>query len=209
MSTKPATVPTWATNANYAASTQPWAATATKVQPPSAVQTEGINPEDPIVAQYENWWKNKVGEWITYFNSNEALPITNLPTFHLVNGTAWAISSSPLYIESAGSSTILVPIPTRAGDRITDIVLSVFGNGVTDTVFTVQYSPATPGSTSVALYGPVTDTNRAASWSSISLAGLGSFTAHTMVESEALFLTIAPNAAAYRVGSIKPIIDRP
>lgn len=66
---KPTPVPTWATNTNYAASTQPWASTPTKVQPPSGVQNEGINPEDPVVAQYENWLRNMYGQWLAWLNS--------------------------------------------------------------------------------------------------------------------------------------------
>src|SRR5574341_295905 len=74
---KPASKPTWATDANYPANTQPWASSATKVQPSSGKQAEGWEPEEPPPAQYMNWWKNLVGQWVDFvddsFGSSQAV----------------------------------------------------------------------------------------------------------------------------------------
>ena len=65
---KPGTLFTWATDANYAAGTDPWAATATKVQPTSGKQAGGWLPEEPPPAQYFNWALNLLGQWVSFVN---------------------------------------------------------------------------------------------------------------------------------------------
>lgn len=147
---KPTVVPTWSTNANYAASTQPWASTPTKVQPPSGVQAEGLNPEDPTVAQYENWLRNAVGQWCSFLDglfdssTNLTLPSGALykrgPLWRKLPCTAgqWTKGAfGASYIArrfSAGVAATAVndkyeiPIPLLEGERLLQVKAWVFNN---------------------------------------------------------------------------------
>jgi hypothetical protein len=59
-------LPTWATDANYAAAGEAWDGQPTKVAPPAALRAEGYEPEARPAADYDNSWKNAVGAWFTY-----------------------------------------------------------------------------------------------------------------------------------------------
>jgi hypothetical protein len=109
MATKPTPVFTWATNANYAASSQPWASSPTKVQPPSGVIAEGHNPEEPCVAEYENWAKNKVGEWVTYLDA-----ITG-PTQAVFIARQVLTAASGTYTPTAGTQKVLLRMCAGGG----------------------------------------------------------------------------------------------
>lgn len=63
--TKPVVVvPTWATDASYASPGDPWDATPTKVDPGAPQRAEGWEPGEPHPAQFENWDRNAIGQWL-------------------------------------------------------------------------------------------------------------------------------------------------
>ena len=66
MSTKPATIPTWAVDANYTGGDE--AGTDTKTDPGSSRRNEGWEPGSRPPAQFFNWWQNLVGQWTEYVN---------------------------------------------------------------------------------------------------------------------------------------------
>ncbi len=130
MSVKPTTVPTFATNTNFAASTQPWASTATKVQPPSGVLAEGHNPEDPTVAQYENWWKNLVGQWAQYLSDGDINGVWGLTG--IISPATLGIGNNNDYTTTGLSTANVVrATPAGTGSTFTGIVGGVSGRVLT------------------------------------------------------------------------------
>src|SRR5574343_264190 len=63
---RPSTLPTWATDTNYAAGTDPWSGTATKSEPSAGVKAKGQLPKTGYNAQHYNWLLNTFGEWTEY-----------------------------------------------------------------------------------------------------------------------------------------------
>lgn len=63
---KPATIPVWATNANY--STGDYAGTPTCVAPSAGVRADGHIPDTAPGSQHENYDRNLIGEWLTYLD---------------------------------------------------------------------------------------------------------------------------------------------
>lgn len=68
---KPTDLPVWATDANYPAGADPWAETATKVEPLAGEQAAGHAPDQKPPAQYMNWWMHLVYLWIAYVDAGE------------------------------------------------------------------------------------------------------------------------------------------
>ncbi len=66
---KPASVPTWATDANYTNGPTGIPGTATKVEPSAGQKAEGWIPKNKMAAQWLNWFKNAVGGWLVYLNT--------------------------------------------------------------------------------------------------------------------------------------------
>lgn len=68
MSAKPASVPTWATDANYPAGAATYSATPTKVAPIATRRQRGWEPKKKPPAQVENYERNLIGQWCQYLN---------------------------------------------------------------------------------------------------------------------------------------------
>lgn len=68
MSTKPASVPTWATDANYPVSGETYSATPTKVAPTGTRRIRGWEPKKKPPAQVENYERNLIGQWCQYLS---------------------------------------------------------------------------------------------------------------------------------------------
>lgn len=66
---KPASVPTWATDANFTNGPTGIPGTATKVEPTAGQKAEGWIPKNKVAAQWLNWFKNAVGGWLVYLNT--------------------------------------------------------------------------------------------------------------------------------------------
>jgi len=229
---KPSSVPSWATNTNFAASNQPWASTPTKVQPPSGVQAEGYNPEDPLVAQHENWWKNLAGAWVSFLDpfwdtsdnivmpANKHITVSgtgkfkhgtrqrqSLPAYSYSQGTlAWTFAATA-YLQATTSGQWMMPLTMMSGERITDVQVNAFGDGAADTTYTVAWISAS-GQTVTNLFQQ-TDSNRAAAWGTFLLSSLGTFTAHTMADGESLYLFANAVSGNYRWGNVAWIYDHP
>jgi hypothetical protein len=56
----------WATDDDYAAGSDPWDGTATKVEPSSGRKASGFEPNQKPTAQEMNWWMHAVYLWIAY-----------------------------------------------------------------------------------------------------------------------------------------------
>lgn len=65
---RPATLPLYATDANYPAGPEPEAGTPTKVAPTSGELAVGYRPGAKPTAQKFNWWRNLVGEWVDHLD---------------------------------------------------------------------------------------------------------------------------------------------
>lgn len=66
--TRPSTVPTFATDATYPSDAGPDAGTANKIVAPGGYQATGLRRDGPVIAQYENSWKNLVGSWLDWLS---------------------------------------------------------------------------------------------------------------------------------------------
>lgn len=150
---KPSTVPTFATSANYPASSQPWSAGVTKVQPPAGLIATGYEPEMPPPAQYENWLKNLYGQWLQWMNDTvrDAAISDSLATgtYHNYNPTGLAtaklirltltsgnISFSGLTAPAAGDCAEISFLLLTAGNTVTFIAES--GSSVAANRFVAQ-----------------------------------------------------------------------
>lgn len=65
---KPASVPSWGTDANYTNGPTGIPGTVTKVEPTAGQKAEGWIPKNKLAAQWLNWWKNLVYQWLAYVN---------------------------------------------------------------------------------------------------------------------------------------------
>jgi len=71
MSTKPASVPTWATDLNYPAGAETYSATPTKVAPTGARRQQGFHPKKKPPAQVYNYDHNLIGQWLQYLSDGD------------------------------------------------------------------------------------------------------------------------------------------
>lgn len=120
------------------------------------------------------------------------------------NWTTGIATGGP-FLKSLASDNVLIHVPCETGDRITGLTYAALGNGTVDaTSFLVvgTGNQAVAGTT----IGSSTDTNRAAAWGDVVLAG--PFTPHVMAAGEALLLQIVPNSSAYQVGRCLLQYDR-
>lgn len=69
--TKPASLPTWATDTNFPAGVNSWSGTPTKVEPTSGKKAGGFVPKTKLPAQEMNWKLSDMGLWVNYFNDDE------------------------------------------------------------------------------------------------------------------------------------------
>jgi hypothetical protein len=71
MSTRPTTLPDWATNANFGAGVNPWNAQPNKAAPSAGLTAEGFDPQSPIAAEWINFLFNNHAQWIDYLDANQ------------------------------------------------------------------------------------------------------------------------------------------
>ena len=93
-----------------------------------------------------------------------------------------------------------VPLDVEEGWIIQQVRLMVLGNGVTDTIMSLETFGITtqPGAGTVA--GPVTDTNRSSSIAEFDITG-GSLP-YTIKEGDGLILVLNANGGGYEIFSI-------
>lgn len=68
---KPANAFTWATDADYAAGSDPWSGTPTKTSPIPGLIASGWTPTEHPTAQNVNHMFHSIGEWIAYLDSGD------------------------------------------------------------------------------------------------------------------------------------------
>ena len=126
------------------------------------------------------------------------------PAWLYTSGTAWTFLAGPgaYYWTSGGAAVGVAQVSTRVGDRITGYKAKVYGNGVVDCQHRLVVLDASMNATE--LLAAANDINRAAAWGEYAPVP----TAHVMAAGESLIVSIEPNAANYRVGSIGITRDR-
>lgn len=92
MTTRPTTLPDWATDTNYASG--PANGTATKVVPNAGLIAQGYKPADEPGAQNFNWQLNLLGQWIAWVDSAKILVATQI------------INASGTYTPTAGTKRV-------------------------------------------------------------------------------------------------------
>lgn len=65
---RPAEIPTWATNDTFNSVGDPWDTDPTKVEPSAGRKAEGWEPTQVPPAEFFNWMMNSYGLWITYLS---------------------------------------------------------------------------------------------------------------------------------------------
>lgn len=99
---------TWASNANYDATGQPYDGTPTQTEPDSGRKANGWEPNMKPPAQEMNWWMAAVAAWIMYFANNNSAPVGVKPNLLNVNGNMDGLFAP---IEYSGSSLIGCGVP--------------------------------------------------------------------------------------------------
>lgn len=72
--TRPTTIPSWSTDANYPAGSDPWSATPTRVEPDAGDKASGFDPGDKPPAQWFNWLLGVLANWVAYFDDHLLTP---------------------------------------------------------------------------------------------------------------------------------------
>lgn len=145
---KPASLPVWATDANFAAPGKPWDGTPTKVSISAGRQAAGWAPVDAPPAQHLNWMLNLIYLWLAWLNgifgADDSLQVSTVyetdPQEHGHHASAWIASAATggTYNGSiwtfAGVSALSSPMTyLRPGDHITGITW-VYDRGGAGTV---------------------------------------------------------------------------
>lgn len=118
MSRRPTRIPTWATDANYPAGSNPWNATPIKVEPSSGIKAAGHTPDTRPPPQWMNDWQNLVGDgWIDYFDKRRIL-IADEFTGDQINRGIWQDASghSGVAVGQDNTGFGVVFIEATAGD---------------------------------------------------------------------------------------------
>lgn len=138
---RPSDDPTWATDTNYTSDGDSWAATPTRVNPGSARQDEGAEP-DTFPAQWFNWIVGLLGDHIQ--NNNDRLPEDYyVPTRELLK----PLNGSGDGFDEDGSCTdtdcvLVVPLPKVTDGDTISVDMNV-GGGAIDGTLTIGYQSTT------------------------------------------------------------------
>lgn len=148
-----------------------------------------------------NWVFQFLSAWIKYLDPLVAGSRVRclLPADHAPAPT-WVQNTS--VITSTNASTTWMLIDTTVGERITQIDVSVFGNGATDVLW--QASIYQNGAF-VQFLASTNDINRAAAWGVLTLAS--SHLPHTMALGEKLWVTGFANGANYLLEEVRITSD--
>lgn len=122
MPSRPGTTPSWGTDANYPAGTDPWSSTPTRVAPTSGEQAAGYAPKDEPPAQWLNWLWGFAADWIAYFaaiidsNEEHTYQTAKSRTIYVgVNGgegteAGWAYGVDRYLVGSGDSDSVFLDI---------------------------------------------------------------------------------------------------
>lgn len=66
---RPPTTPEWSSDVNYPAGSDPWSATATKIEPTSGEKAQGAEPSVGFGAQQFNWILNEHAGWLNHLDA--------------------------------------------------------------------------------------------------------------------------------------------
>lgn len=82
--TRPTTIPSWSTDANYPAGSDPWSATPTRVEPDAGDKAAGFDPGEKPPAQWFNWLLGVLANWVAYFDDHLLTPEVLERPIHLI-----------------------------------------------------------------------------------------------------------------------------
>lgn len=131
MTTRPNAIPEWATEDTYPADAGPDAGLATKQTPPDARIEQGWRKDIRPAPQYQNYWQNKVGEWISYLANIQLANWNPLVMPVTAGGNVLLYDEvSTVYIMAGGTDYIATayPDPLEAGDwdqQVPDVSRSI------------------------------------------------------------------------------------
>jgi hypothetical protein len=114
--TQPKDLPKFATDANYSAGSKPWSSQPTKVKPPGGNLASGHVPEEEPPAEWENWVKNNMVEWI-----NQLIPTMfsfRRQTHEFTNQSGTASGVPMPIVVSLGQQLGLLGNPNGTGQRV-------------------------------------------------------------------------------------------
>lgn len=103
---KPTTVPTWATNANYAGG--PLAGSPTKTTPASGRIQDGWRPNDVPPAQEQNYFQNWVGQWLTWLNALQLTDTVDPGVQISIAGASHVLAGSTLLLDAGAPGGFLI-----------------------------------------------------------------------------------------------------
>jgi hypothetical protein len=131
---KPTEIPTWSTDANFPAGTDPWSGTPTRVEPDPGDKAAGFVPATRGPAQWFNYLFGFVTDWIVWLDATFATAIreVRLDLYGVTRprNNTWALQFSSADYErwlsavDAGGIDIGVP-PLPFGSTITGVVVRV------------------------------------------------------------------------------------
>lgn len=118
----PATTLQWATDATFTNGPATIPGTNTKVAPSAGQIAEGHIPQDKLPAQHENWWKNLVGQWVQWLESERS---------RLAGYIGGSAGTDEWVYESSKSRRVAVPASafTWFSGDLTEISLNAAGAG--------------------------------------------------------------------------------
>ncbi len=196
MSTKPSDLPTWATDGG-----------ADIVEPNAGKQALGHRAGERPPAQYFNWWQNLVFQWIEWIDqilehtfTHQISPFSGMPA---VRADDWDRAAGASYVSGADASGWLIPLPVKAGDRITEIRAYIQDNlGIAMTVG--LYTGSTTGTD--ALVADEVSAGAGGADQTLTFAAVN----HTVDGTKHLYLLFEPDGGALtRVYYVEMDVDRP
>lgn len=119
----------------------------------------------------------------------------------MYQGTDWTNANAGGIESNSTNSASWCP-QFEVGKRVKSVTFAARGNGTVDA--TVVISEAKTDGTTTTI-GSTSDNNRSSSWGDVTV----SLTNTTVSDSNAIVLTITPNASGYRVGNVRWTYDHP
>lgn len=170
-------------------------------RPDDSIKDNGYAADDVPASGDHNWIFQQLSAWIAYLDPLISGSRTRclLPADHAA-APIWVQNGN--VITSTNASTIWMLIDTVVGERITQVDVDVFGNGVTDVLWGAHIYQ---NGAFVQTLASTNDVNRAAAWGKLTLAS--SHLPHTMAAGEKLWVTGFANGGNYLIEGIRITSD--
>lgn len=225
---KPPSIPTWATDTNYASG--PYTGTPTKTEPSGLKKARGWDPGERPGGQSFNWWWNLVGQWCSYlndrFDTDGSLALESgadlvlsgdgdvkhgdrvltVNSHGIMPGDAnYIYTFTPAAWSSSGAGTSGYIAPQlRTGDRLKSITYAYRGN--TGGNIVAECARVTGGATPADFsIGSQTLVAPAATWADSTL----DVSDTTLASGETFVLVFGLSNSGLSIGNVRFLYDRP